>query len=29
MGSANEVVLGDILGYSPEVITGLKTQGAI
>lgn len=29
MGSANEVVLGDILGYSPQVINGLKTQGAI
>jgi crotonobetainyl-CoA:carnitine CoA-transferase CaiB-like acyl-CoA transferase len=29
MGSANEVVLGDILGYSPEEIIGFKTQGAI
>jgi crotonobetainyl-CoA:carnitine CoA-transferase CaiB-like acyl-CoA transferase len=29
MGSANEVVLGDILGHSPEVLAGLKTQGAI
>jgi len=29
MGSANEIVLEDILGYSPEEVTGLKTQGAI
>lgn len=27
MGSANEVVLSDILGYLPEVITGFKIQG--
>ena len=29
MGSANEVVLEDLLGYSPEEISRLKTQGAI
>ncbi|HYB19575.1 MAG TPA: CoA transferase, partial [Thermodesulfobacteriota bacterium] len=29
MGSANEIVLEDILGYSPEEVTALKTQGAI
>jgi len=29
MGSANEVVLGDLLGYSAEEIEGLKSQGAI
>ncbi len=29
MGAANEIVLGDLLGYSPEEISGLKTQGAI
>ncbi|HSR11408.1 MAG TPA: CoA transferase, partial [Thermodesulfobacteriota bacterium] len=29
MGAANEVVLGDILGYSPEEIRGLKEKGVL
>lgn len=29
MGAANEVILGDLLGYSPDEITALKSSGAI
>ncbi|HSB81145.1 MAG TPA: CoA transferase [Candidatus Methylomirabilis sp.] len=29
MGAANEVVLGDLLGYSPDAIAALKSSGAI
>jgi len=29
MGSANEVILGDLLGYSAEEIAELKTKGII
>jgi crotonobetainyl-CoA:carnitine CoA-transferase CaiB-like acyl-CoA transferase len=29
MGAANEVVLQDLLGYSPDQIAALKSSGAI
>jgi crotonobetainyl-CoA:carnitine CoA-transferase CaiB-like acyl-CoA transferase len=29
MGAANEVILGDLLGYSSEEIADLKSSGAI
>jgi hypothetical protein len=29
MGAANDVILGDLLGYSPDEIADLKSSGAI